>query len=608
MGKPMLSDMLAELLTPVTREMDPEMAEMEVNSIQADDGQLDHLLSSLPEVGGSQAGLRLRPDISLDDGVYRGRPVSRADLGLHPEAGAGSWDAAISSSGSESGSGGGSDSSLLGSEDDDEDSDQAGGEDEGGPRKKQRAMAGEGYKAGDWSDDGSDGLSEGVADDQDADGSEGDGPHEQRRRQSFRPHAAAVGRGGGGTDEVEELQRQYEEGAGDAGMLAGIAQRGQRERAKGLAVQHQQALYQRAVEWRILLQKAVSGANSLPLPDTTSFLLSVPLSASSKQPSPPQQQQSQGRQHAQGDGAAQPDPEILQGGHSQATHSLMRLAQAQRGLAAAAGQTLQQLMQVLSAVLDNAKEALDAAAPAGLTGAQGGGTSFPAASTPSPSSSVDLMWDSLCLHHARLQPFCDQALDRWHRRVQLLSGSAALKAPALRALNQSISSQVASLMRDPGKLLRRTQLVIAGGPGGGSGVRHLGSGRRAEPGQATQAPSLGSAEAEQTERGAVLEDVAGRGAGGGEATERDPETYDDSELYQQLLKEFLEFSAAGGAAGLSGPAGGAKKRKLVDRRASKGRKIRYNVQEKLVNFMAPVNIDPPPFTEQLFANLFAHSV
>lgn len=49
-----------------------------------------------------------------------------------------------------------------------------------------------------------------------------------------------------------------------------------------------------------------------------------------------------------------------------------------------------------------------------------------------------------------------------------------------------------------------------------------------------------------------------------------------------------------------------KRRKLVDRRASKGRKLRYHVMEKLVGFMAPAELVAPPFAEQLFGNLFSH--
>jgi protein AATF/BFR2 len=47
-----------------------------------------------------------------------------------------------------------------------------------------------------------------------------------------------------------------------------------------------------------------------------------------------------------------------------------------------------------------------------------------------------------------------------------------------------------------------------------------------------------------------------------------------------------------------------KKRKTVDRRASKGRKIRYTVHDPLVNFMAPELMVLPPMATKLFANLF----
>ncbi len=88
------------------------------------------------------------------------------------------------------------------------------------------------------------------------------------------------------------------------------------------------------------------------------------------------------------------------------------------------------------------------------------------------------------------------------------------------------------------------------------------------------------------------------------AAARDPETYNDSEFYQLLLKELLE---AGSAAGRVAPVKAAKQRKQVDRRASKGRKLRYHVHEKLVNFMTASTQEQPPFAEQLFANLFGYA-
>ncbi|KAK3994572.1 protein bfr2 [Cladorrhinum sp. PSN332] len=76
--------------------------------------------------------------------------------------------------------------------------------------------------------------------------------------------------------------------------------------------------------------------------------------------------------------------------------------------------------------------------------------------------------------------------------------------------------------------------------------------------------------------------------------EEDPEIYDDADFYQLLLKELVDQrSADTGAPGESvttvrwAALKETKVRKQVDRRASKGRKLRYTVHEKLQNFMAP---------------------
>ncbi|KAK7534967.1 apoptosis-antagonizing transcription factor [Phyllosticta citribraziliensis] len=75
------------------------------------------------------------------------------------------------------------------------------------------------------------------------------------------------------------------------------------------------------------------------------------------------------------------------------------------------------------------------------------------------------------------------------------------------------------------------------------------------------------------------------------------EIFDDADFYGLLLKELLERrseeSASGALAGMSfnvphwQAAREAKTKKHVDTRASKGRKLRYTVHEKLQNFMAP---------------------
>jgi len=73
--------------------------------------------------------------------------------------------------------------------------------------------------------------------------------------------------------------------------------------------------------------------------------------------------------------------------------------------------------------------------------------------------------------------------------------------------------------------------------------------------------------------------------------EQDPEIFDDTDLYQQLLKVLVDQrmvdSSAGGAVRWTTAMRDAKKKKKVDTKASKGRKLRYHVHEKLQNFMAP---------------------
>jgi len=67
-------------------------------------------------------------------------------------------------------------------------------------------------------------------------------------------------------------------------------------------------------------------------------------------------------------------------------------------------------------------------------------------------------WQKIEEADAEFAPFRDASLDRWHRKTMLSAGNGAMRSN-LRALNQSVSQQVATLMANPAKLLQRTQLV-----------------------------------------------------------------------------------------------------------------------------------------------------
>nr|CCA14719.1 conserved hypothetical protein [Albugo laibachii Nc14] len=92
----------------------------------------------------------------------------------------------------------------------------------------------------------------------------------------------------------------------------------------------------------------------------------------------------------------------------------------------------------------------------------------------------------------------------------------------------------------------------------------------------------------------------------GNELELDELMYDDAEFYQHLLKEYIDQNTeAGGWQAALRLRINRKKRKLVNRKASKGRQIRYVVHPKLENFMFPEpHANPSMDIDELFRSLF----
>lgn len=88
-----------------------------------------------------------------------------------------------------------------------------------------------------------------------------------------------------------------------------------------------------------------------------------------------------------------------------------------------------------------------------------------------------------------------------------------------------------------------------------------------------------------------------------------PDIFDDSDFYHQLLRELIEYKSNFGdnqseltQKFIELQNVRSKMKKRVETRASKGRKIRYNVHNKLVNFMPPK--DTSEWTEEAKTELF----
>lgn len=97
----------------------------------------------------------------------------------------------------------------------------------------------------------------------------------------------------------------------------------------------------------------------------------------------------------------------------------------------------------------------------------------------------------------------------------------------------------------------------------------------------------------------------------GEDDEReDPEVFDDLDFYQQLLRDVIRARGGDGQGGEQDWIAQQKERKAkrklkVDTKASKGRKLRYEVHAKLQNFMVPVPVSHGGWHDEQIDGLFS---
>ncbi|XP_060115360.1 protein AATF [Heteronotia binoei] len=175
---------------------------------------------------------------------------------------------------------------------------------------------------------------------------------------------------------------------------------------------------------------------------------------------------------------------------------------------------------------------------------------------------------------ADFRAYRNSTLQKWHDKTKLAFGKLG---KGFGAFEHSILTQIEHILMDKERLLRRTQTKR-------SVYRVLGKPSRepellpeALPGHTETLP-LAAANAH-------LKDL-------------DEEIFDDDDFYHQLLRELIERKTSSldpndqvamGRQWLAIQKLRSKIRKKVDRKASKGRKIRYHVHSKLVSFMAPID-------------------
>ncbi|KAM7288113.1 protein AATF-like [Ixodes scapularis] len=169
------------------------------------------------------------------------------------------------------------------------------------------------------------------------------------------------------------------------------------------------------------------------------------------------------------------------------------------------------------------------------------------------------------------EPFRNSTIDKWYERTRLSSGRIN---KGFQALEQSPLKQIEHILTDEERLLRRTQTKR-------SSYRVLGD---PESSQQNEATTIGSREI-------------------------DEEIFDDDDFYHHLLREIIERKSSN----VENPVALSRQwleiqklrnkvKRKVDTKASKGRKIRYDVIPKLVNYMAPVDLST--YSEEAKTELF----
>ncbi|EGC28561.1 hypothetical protein DICPUDRAFT_160000 [Dictyostelium purpureum] len=192
--------------------------------------------------------------------------------------------------------------------------------------------------------------------------------------------------------------------------------------------------------------------------------------------------------------------------------------------------------------------------------------------------SLSEVWNIIDEQNQRLNEFHNATITKWNNRISI-SGTTTTKN--LKSLNQSILTQISNTLNDIERLQKRTKLKR-------STYKIFGDQqiKQQQPQQEQQQ--------EQDE----------------DEDEYDDEIFDDSDFYQNLLKE-LENSndddqnQVGSQYWIEMRNLKKKKKKKVNQKASKGRILRYEVFPKLENFMTPIQIPDPDWNiDQLYQNLF----
>lgn len=195
--------------------------------------------------------------------------------------------------------------------------------------------------------------------------------------------------------------------------------------------------------------------------------------------------------------------------------------------------------------------------------------------------------------HKAFKNFRDTSIQKWNDKTRLATATNIKNTPT-----NTILQQISYILSDRDKLVKRTQLKRS---------EYAIIGYNKEPSDIQNTDENGL-EVNPGTRSRKDDD------------EYIPEIFDDSDFYHQLLRELIECKSAD----ISDPVQlsrqwialqqmRSKMKRKVDTKATKGRKIKYVVHNKLINYMAPEKCmtwsdgSTNELYSSLFGKLFEHN-
>uniref|UniRef100_A0A3Q3WUM1 Uncharacterized protein n=1 Tax=Mola mola TaxID=94237 RepID=A0A3Q3WUM1_MOLML len=174
---------------------------------------------------------------------------------------------------------------------------------------------------------------------------------------------------------------------------------------------------------------------------------------------------------------------------------------------------------------------------------------------------------------AAFLPYRNATLQKWHDKTRLTMGKST---KGFGAFDRNILTQVEQVLMDNERLVCRTQTRR---------TEYRVLGKKEAPAPLSETFKEGEEVEQQLKANMHLKDL-------------DEDIFDDDDFYHQLLRELIERKTSAtdpndqvamGRQWLAIQKLRSKIKKKVDTKASKGRKVRFHIHSKLVNFMAPID-------------------